>query len=186
MATRPGAGPPPRGPGRPHRARPSARSRASSCLTTCRSSTPWKRPRASTAPCTPASATAARASSRRRGDLRRAADVLNAGKKVAMLVGAGALHADRRSHRHRRPPRRRRRQGAARQGRRSRRPALRHRSHRAARHQTKLGHDDGLRHAAHGRYQLSVLGIPPQGRPGARRPDRRRPTHARHPLPRWK
>ena len=26
-------------------------------------------------------------------DLRRAADVLNAGKKVAMLVGAGALHA---------------------------------------------------------------------------------------------
>lgn len=27
------------------------------------------------------------------GDLRRAADILNAGKKVAMLVGAGALHA---------------------------------------------------------------------------------------------
>jgi pyruvate dehydrogenase (quinone) len=26
-------------------------------------------------------------------DLRRAADVLNAGKRVAMLVGAGALHA---------------------------------------------------------------------------------------------
>ena len=46
----------------------------------------------------------------------RAAEVLNAGKRVAMLVGAGALQRDRRGDRGRRAARRGRRQGAARQG----------------------------------------------------------------------
>ena len=49
--------------------------------------------RARTARCIPASATASPWSCRDDSDLRRAAEVLNAGKKVAMLVGAGALHA---------------------------------------------------------------------------------------------
>ena len=49
--------------------------------------------RASTARCIPASASASRRSFPYDDDLRRAAEVLNAGKKVAILVGAGALHA---------------------------------------------------------------------------------------------
>ena len=61
--------------------------------------------------------------------------------KVAMLVGAGALHATDEVHRGRRAARRRRRQGAARQGRGAGRPALRHRLHRPARHQAELGAD---------------------------------------------
>ncbi len=77
--------------------------------------------------------------------LRRAAEVLNAGEKVAMLVGAGALRAtdevievaD---------SRRGRRQGAAGQGGGARRPAIRDRLDRAARHPSELGHDAGLRH----------------------------------------
>ena len=49
--------------------------------------------RARTARCIPASATRRRGVVPHEADLRRAAEVLNAGKKVAMLVGAGALHA---------------------------------------------------------------------------------------------
>ena len=64
-------------------------------------------------------------------DLRRAADVLNAGSKVAILLGAGARR-DRRGDRGRRTPSGGRRQGAARQGRRCGRPALRHRVDRAS------------------------------------------------------
>jgi pyruvate dehydrogenase (quinone) len=80
--------------------------------------------------------------------LRHAADVLNAGKKVAMLVGAGALHAT---------------QevievadvlGAGRQGRRARRPAVRHRLDRAARDTPQLGSDAGLRHPVDGRLSF--------------------------------
>ena len=61
---------------------------------------------------------------RRTRDLRRAAEILNAGERVAMLVGQGALHAGRRGRRGRRAARRRRGQGAARQGRAARRPAV--------------------------------------------------------------
>jgi pyruvate dehydrogenase (quinone) len=57
----------------------------------------------------------------------RAADVLNAGKKVAILVGAGALQCDRRGDRGGGQARRRRRQGAARQGGAARRSAVRDR-----------------------------------------------------------
>ena len=71
-------------------------------------------------------------------DLQRAADVLNAGKKVAMLVGAGALHAtdeviavaDKLGSR--------RRESAARQSRAARRSALGHGLDRPARHQAEL------------------------------------------------
>ncbi len=47
----------------------------------------------STARCIPASATPRPKVVPYDADLRRAAEVLNAGKKVAILVGAGALHA---------------------------------------------------------------------------------------------
>ena len=57
MVTTPGAGAPPRRPRHAHRRGRCARRRASSCPTTCRSSKRRSR-RASTAPCTPASATA--------------------------------------------------------------------------------------------------------------------------------
>ena len=53
---------------------------------------PYEDPLASMAPCTRASASAP-AFRPYDSDLRRAADVLNTGQKVAMLVGAGALHA---------------------------------------------------------------------------------------------
>ena len=49
--------------------------------------------RARTARCIPASATASRRWCHAEQDLRHAAEVLNAGKKVAILVGAGALRA---------------------------------------------------------------------------------------------
>ena len=66
-------------------------------------------------------------------DLRRAAEVLNAGKKVAILVGAGALRATDEVIAVADRLRRRRRQGAARQGRAARRPALGDRLDRPAR-----------------------------------------------------
>ena len=105
-------------------------------------------------------------------DLRRAADILNAGKKVAMLVGAGALARHRRGDRGRRQARRRLRQGAARQGRAARRPALGDRLDRAARHQAELRSDDGMRHAAHGRLGIPLRRVPAEGGPGQGRPDR--------------
>ena len=40
--------------------------------------------------------------------------------------------------------------------------------------QAELGHDDGMRHAADGRLEFSLFGISPEGRPGARRADRHR------------
>ena len=49
--------------------------------------------------CIPASAMPAPKIVPYEADLRRAADVLNAGKKVAILVGAGALQRDRRGDR---------------------------------------------------------------------------------------
>ena len=73
----------------------------------------------------------------------RAAEVLNAGERVAMLVGQGARGARRRGRAGGRPARRRRGQGAAGQGRAVRRPALRHRVDRAARHPAELRADDG-------------------------------------------
>ena len=77
---------------RAHRRHRSAPSPASSCRTTCRN-WPTKTRRWRTARRTPASAMPARACCRSRAACRQAAAVLNAGKKVAMLVGAGALDA---------------------------------------------------------------------------------------------
>ena len=119
-------------------------------------------------------------------DLRRAAEVLNSGKKVAILVGAGALAAtdeviavaDRLGAG--------RRQGAARQGGAARRPAVGDGIDRHAWHQAQLGPDDGVRHAADDRLRLSVFGVPAQGRQGARRADRYRARHAVAALSRWR
>ena len=60
------------------------------------------------------------------------------------------------------------------QARAARRPALRDRLDRAARHQAERGHDGGLRHAADGRLELPVLRVAARGGPGARRADRHR------------
>ena len=65
----------------------------------------------------------------------------------------------------------------------ARRPAVRDRLDRAARHEAELGPDEGLRHAADGRLELPVLRVPARGGPGARRADRHRRADARHPLP---
>ena len=134
----------------------------------------------------PASATASRGSCRTNADLQRAAEVLNSGKKVAMLVGAGRLGAteqviavaDKLGA------------GVAKallgKAVAARRSALRDRFDRPAGHQAELGHDDGLRHPPDGRVGLSLLRVPAQGRPGPRRADRHRRAHARHPLPAWR
>ena len=100
-----------------------------------------------------------------------------------MLVGAGALGAADEVIAVAETARRRRREGAARQGGGARRPAVRDRLDRPPGDAAELGHDDGLRHAAHGRLELPVLRVPARGGPGARRADRPRRAHDRHALP---
>ena len=51
---------------------------------------------------------------------------------------------------------------------------VRDRLDRPARDDPELRHDGGLRHAAHGRHELPVRGVPAEGGAGARRPDRHR------------
>ena len=89
------------------------------------------------------------------------------------------IACDRRADRSGRGARRRRRQGLARQGRVARRPAVCDRLDRPARDPAELGNDESLRHAADGRLQFSVRGVPAEGRPGARRADRHRCAPAR-------
>ena len=115
-------------------------------------------------------------------DLARAAEILNAGERVAILVGAGALRAGAEVARGRRAARRRRREGAARQGGAAGRAAVGDRVDRPARHEAELGSDAGVRHAADGRVELPLLGVPARGGAGARRADRHRRPHARDPL----
>ncbi len=79
--------------------------------------------------------------------------------------------------------RRRGGQGAARQGGAAGRPAVGDRLDRPARHQAELDADAGVRHAADGRLELPLLGVPARGGPGARGADRHRRPDARHPLP---
>ena len=74
--------------------------------------------------------------------------ILNAGKKVAILAGRGALGRDRRAGAAGRDAGGADRQGAAGQGRRARRQPLHHRRHRPARHAAVAGGAGGVRHAA--------------------------------------
>ena len=140
---------------------------------TCRRPSTRNR-RAPTARCIPAWAISAPVVVPRQQDLRRAAEVLNAGKKVAILVGAGALHATDEVIAVAEQARRRCRQGAARQGGAARRSAVGHRLDRPARHQAELGDDERVRHAADDRLGLSLFGVPAEGGAGARRADRHR------------
>ena len=113
-------------------------------------------------------------------ELRRAAEVLNEGSKVAMLVGQGALGRTRRGRRGRGAARGRDHHRAAGQGRGRRRRPVPHPAAGPARFQAQLGHDPGLRHAAHGRDELPLRGVPPARRTGARGADR---PHAPPPEP---
>ena len=83
----------------PHRARPTHRAARSSSRTTSPRSRPSSRRRASTAPSTPPSATAGRASLPQENDIQHAAEILNEGEKVAILIGQGARGAATRSSR---------------------------------------------------------------------------------------
>ena len=116
-------------------------------------------------------------------DLDRAAEALNAGDKVAMLVGAGAKGATDEVDRGGRTARRRRRQGAERARRRARRPAVRHGLDRPARDEAERRHDAGRRHAAHGRHRLPVRGVAARAGAGPRRADRHRRQARRPALP---
>ena len=116
-------------------------------------------------------------------DLDRAAEVLNAGEHGRDAGRAGRAARRRRGGAGRRHARRRRGQGAARQGRAARRPAVRDRLDRPARHQAELDADAGVRHAADGRLELPVLGVPARGGQGPRRADRHRRQDDRDPLP---
>ena len=91
--------------------------------------------------------------------------ILNAGQKVAMLVGPGRLDAAGRGDSRspicsaRASPRR----CWAKRSSPDDLPYV-HRHHRPAGHQAELGHDDGLRHTTDGRLQFSVLGVPARRR----------------------
>jgi pyruvate dehydrogenase (quinone) len=91
-------------------------------------------------------------------DLQRAAEVLNQGQRVAILVGAGALRA-----------------GDAVL---AVAEKLGDRLDRPARHRAELEADAGMRHAADDRFGLPLCGVPAQGGPGARRANRPASRHA--------
>lgn len=92
-------------------------------------------------------------------DLQRAAKVLNEGKKGGDADRCRCFAGHRPGSANRRTFRRRRRQSAARQSRAARRPTVRHRFDRAAGHQTELGHDDELRHAAGGGQRVPLFRV---------------------------
>ena len=100
-----------------------------------------------------------------------------------MLVGQGALHASEEVAQVADLLGAGRGQGVARQGRSPRRPAVRDRLDRPARHQAELDAHAGVRHAADGRLELPVLGVPARGGQGPRRADRHRRQDDRDPLP---
>ena len=140
-----------------------------SCRTTSRTaSTRSRRARTATA-CSSVGLRAAEGGALREQDLRRAAEVLNAGKKVAILVGAGALHAtdeviavaDRLQA------------GAAKAllGKAALPDDLPWVTGSIGLLGTKPSSDmmDGLRHAADDRLRLPVVGVPAEGRAGPRR-----------------
>ena len=100
--------------------------------------------------------------------LRAAADLLNAGSKVAILVGQGARGAAAEVEQVADLLGAGRRQGPARQGRAVRRAAVRHRLDRPARHPPQLRDDERLRHPAHDRLELPLHPVPAGPRPGPR------------------
>ena len=78
--------------------------------------------------------------------------------------------------------RRRRRQGAQRPCGARRRPPVRDRCHRPARHQAVRRHDGRLRHPAARRHELSLLRVAARARPGSRGRDRHRRPPDRQPV----
>lgn len=85
--------------------------------------------------------------------------------------------------RDRRADRRRSREGPAGRGCAARRPALRHRLDRSARHPSELRADARLRHAADRRLELPVHPVPAGVRQGPRGADRHRRQHDRDAVP---
>ena len=88
------------------------------------------------------------AARRRAEQLRAAADLLNSGRRVAILAGQGALNARDEVGRTRRASRRAGRQGAARQSRAARRFAVHDGRNRPSRHGSLVLDHEKLRHAA--------------------------------------
>ena len=99
-------------------------------------------------------------------DLQRLADFLNDGDKIAILAGAGALHAREELLALAETLAAPDRQDAAGQGHRARRLAVHHRRDRPARHQAVRRPDGRDRHLVHGRYQLPVHQAPAAAGPG--------------------
>ena len=114
--------------------------------------------------------------------LQQAADVLNAGEKVAILVGAGALGATDEVI----AVSGRLQAGCAKallgQDSAARRPALGHRVARASRNKAKLGSDEGVRHIPHDRICLPLQRIPAKAGQRSWRADRHRRRAAQPPL----
>ena len=112
-----------------------------------------------------------------------AAELLNAGSKVAMLVGSGARGARAEVVEVADLLGAGRGQGAAGQGRPLRRTAVGHRVDRAAGHPTQLRDDARLRHPPDRRLQLPLHPVHARLRSGPRRADRRRREVDRNALP---
>ncbi len=104
--------------------------------------------------------------------LRHAADMLNAGTKVAILAGRGCLTARKEILALAEKPRCADRQTAARQSGRAGRSSLHDRRHRSARHGAVAGGVGRVRYVVHCRQQLSVSRVLSQAGAGQSRPDR--------------
>ena len=117
---------------------------------------PTRRPRARTAPSTPARRAIATRSCGPPTKICAAPPTCSTRARRSRSSSARApRHAADELHRGRRAAGRGRGQGAQRARRAARRPALRHRLDRPARDQAVRRHDGGLRHAAHGRHVAS-------------------------------
>jgi len=103
--------------------------------------------------------------------LRQAADLINAGRRVAILVGAGCLNA-RADH-----------QGPAGQGRRAGRRPAHHRRPGPAGHRPLAGRHGGVRYTDHRGQLLPLPGVLPQAGAGPHGADRPQPRAHRAALP---
>ena len=111
-------------------------------------------------------------------ELRRAAEVLNAGTQGRDAGRARLPRRARRGHGDRRSAGRAGRQGAAGQGGPARRQPVHDRRHRPAGHGAFGRRDEGMRHVAAGRHELPVHRVPAQAGQGAHGADRRRRRRA--------